>query len=156
MPNTQGIGAKIKVTGGPVTQTQEVISGGRYVSGDDPMRVFAAGGSTNLGIEVAWRSGRKSGLHGLQAKRNYEIDESSARDVPPAKRTEVAPIFQDVSELIKHIHHEEAYDDAARQPLLPRLLSQPGPGVAWFDWDGDGFDDLVIGAGRGGMMTIYR
>src|SRR5207253_8745850 len=30
--NTHGIGAKIKVIGGPVTQTQEMISGGRYLS----------------------------------------------------------------------------------------------------------------------------
>ena len=59
-PNTQGIGAKIKVSGGPVTQSQEVICGGRYMSGDDPMRVFAAGTSTNLTIEVAWRSGAHS------------------------------------------------------------------------------------------------
>ena len=58
-PNTQGIGAKIKVTGGPVVQTQEVIAGGRYVSGDDPMRVFAAGASTNLTIEVTWRTRAK-------------------------------------------------------------------------------------------------
>ena len=41
--NTQGIGAKIKVTGGPVPQSQEVICGGRYLSGADPLRVFAAG-----------------------------------------------------------------------------------------------------------------
>src|SRR6185436_2676635 len=42
-PNTQGVGARIQVSGGPVTQTQEVMVGGRYVSGDDPMRVFACG-----------------------------------------------------------------------------------------------------------------
>jgi len=43
-PNTQGIGAKIKVLGGAVPmQSQEVICGGRYLSGEDPMRVFAAG-----------------------------------------------------------------------------------------------------------------
>src|SRR2546426_3898817 len=88
-PNTQGIGAKIKVTGGPVTQTQEVICGGRYMSGDDPMRVFAAGSSTNLAIEVAWRSGKKSVFNGLQANFIYEIDETFARDVPPAKLPEV-------------------------------------------------------------------
>ena len=41
-PNTSGIGARIKVLSGPVTQTQEMMSGGRYVSGDDAMRVFAA------------------------------------------------------------------------------------------------------------------
>jgi hypothetical protein len=155
-PNTQGIGAKIKVTGGPVTQTQEVICGGRYMSGDDPMRVFATGASTNLAVEVAWRSGKRSVLGGLQANFIYEIDETFARDVPPAKAPEVAPIFQDVSELLQHTHHEELYDDAARQPLLPRLLSQPGPGVAWLDWDGDGYDDLVVGAGRGGTLAVFR
>ena len=60
-PNTQGIGAQIKVLGGPVPQTQEVICGGRYLSGDDPMRVFAAGTATNrLRVEVTWRSGART------------------------------------------------------------------------------------------------
>lgn len=126
------------------------------MSGDDPMRVFAAGNSTNLAIEVAWRSGQMSMLNGLQANRIYEIAETSARDVPPAKAPEVAPVFQDVSGLLQHTHHEEPYDDAARQPLLPRLFSQPGPGVAWLDWDGDGYDDLVVGAGRGGTLAVFR
>ena len=60
-PNTRGIGAKIKVLGGPVMQTQEVISGGRYLSSDDAMRVFAAGTATNqLQIEVTGRNGKQS------------------------------------------------------------------------------------------------
>lgn len=155
-PNTQGIGAKIKVLGGPVTQTQEVICGGRYVSGDDPMRVFAAGGATHLVIEVAWRSGKKSVVSGVRPNAIYEIDETFAGDVPPGKQPETAPFFHDVSELLQHTHHEEPYDDAARQPLLPKLLSQMGPGVAWFDWDGDGCDDLVVGAGRGGTLAVFR
>ena len=41
------------------------------------------------------------------------------------------------------------YEDFGRQPLLSRRLSQLGPGVAWVDVDGDGWEDLVIGAGRG-------
>lgn len=155
-PNTQGIGARIKVTGGPVSQTQEVVSGGRYMSGDDPMRVFAVGSSSNLNIEVAWRSGQRTVLTGLQAGRIYEVDESSARGGPVTTARQPTPIFHDVSELIKHSHHEEPCDDTARQPLLPRLLSQPGPGVAWFDYDGDGDDDLFIGSGRGGPLAIYR
>src|SRR5436190_1156181 len=58
-PNTQGIGSKIKLMGGAVPmQSQEVISGGRYLSGDDPVRVFAAGTSDKrMTIEVAWRAG---------------------------------------------------------------------------------------------------
>src|ERR1043166_3080812 len=42
-PNTRGIGAKIKVSGGPTVQSQEMICGGRYLSSDEPVRVFAAG-----------------------------------------------------------------------------------------------------------------
>ena len=28
--------------------------------------------------------------------------------------------------------------------------------MSWFDLDGDGWDDLFIGAGRGGKMGAYR
>jgi hypothetical protein len=155
-PNTQGIGAKIRVWGGAVTQSQEVICGGRYASGEDPMRVFAGGTATNLTIEVTWRSGKKSLVSRVQPNCIYEIDEAFAQDVPPTRPPETAPLFQDVSEWLPHTHHEEPYDDTARQRLLPRLLSQPGPGVAWFDWDDDGDDDLVIGAGRGGTLAAFR
>lgn len=154
-PNTQGIGARIKVDGGPVTQTQEVICGGRYVSGDDPMRVFAAGTSSNLVVEVLWRSGKKSVVNRAQPNCIYEIDEAFAQNVPPAKPHEAVPVFEDVSNLLQHTHHEEPYDETARQPLLPRLLSQAGPGAAWFDWNGDGYEDLVIGSGRGGTLVVF-
>jgi hypothetical protein len=82
-PNTQGIGARIKVLGGAVPlQSQEVICGGRYLSGDDPLRTFAAGSLTNaLTIEVNWRGGRKSLIRNAAANRIYEIDEARAGPV---------------------------------------------------------------------------
>jgi hypothetical protein len=58
--------------------------------------------------------------------------------------------------LIKHTHHEEAFDDFARQPLLPNRLSQLGPGVTWHDVDGDGWDELIIGSGKSGQLGVYR
>jgi len=158
-PNTQGIGAKIKVTGGPVTQSQEVISGGRYLSGDDPMRVFAAGAG-DMTIEITWRSGKRTVVNAARSNHVYEIEEGRAA-VSPASRTERADetpsvLFTDASHLLKHIHHEEPFEDFARQPLLPNRLSQAGPGIAWFDLDGDGWDDLLIGSGRGGQLAAYR
>jgi hypothetical protein len=48
------------------------------------------------------------------------------------------------------------FDDFARQPLLPKLLSQLGPGIAWADLDGDGQDELVVGTGRGGALEMFR
>jgi len=158
-PNTQGIGARIKISGGPVTQSQEVICGSRYMSGDDPMRVFATGNSTDLTIEVIWRSGTRSVVRNCQPNCIYEIDEPAATEPPPkrpGKAAEPPILFQDVSERLRHRHYEEPFDDFARQQLLPRKFSQLGPGIAWCDLDGDGWDDLVIGSGRGGHVAVLR
>src|SRR6185503_18082618 len=107
-PNTQGIGAKIKVYGGPITQSQEVICGGRYVSGDDPVRVFAPGNSTNLSIEVTWRSGRRSVARNCLPNHIYEIDETGAEEASGSAgsketpNSQPPPIFEQVSQLLRH------------------------------------------------------
>ncbi len=156
-PNTRGIGAKIRVTGGPVPQGQEMIAGGRYLSSDDPMRVFAAGSLTNdLTIEVTWRSGKQSVVRHAQANGVFEIEEPSAiAPVAPPPAPAAPPWFEEVSELVRYSHHDENFDDYARQPLLPKKLSQLGPGVSWYDWNGDGWEDLCVGTGRGGRMGCF-
>jgi len=105
-PNTQGIGAKIKLLGGAVPmQSQEMICGGRYLSGDQPMRVFAAGNLTSeMKIEVTWRSGRRTEVDHVKGNRVYEVDEPAAtKDQSPnsrAQNSQPAPLFGDVSALI--------------------------------------------------------
>ncbi len=159
-PNTLGIGAKVTLYG-QVTQSQEMFSGGRYLSGSDAMLVFAAGADDHdRRLEVVWRNGTISRVSEVQPNRIYEIDEVSVR-APASGRlaattTNELPWFEDVSHLLGHQHHEQAFDDSVRQPLLSRLLSQLGPGVAWNDLDHDGNDDLMVGAGAGGRLAIFR
>src|SRR5207237_1400333 len=88
-PNTQGIGAKIWVYGGAVPmQSQEMICGGRYLSSDDPMRVFAAGTLSNeMRLEVQWRGGTRSVVNGVKANRIYEVDEAGAEASSREHRT---------------------------------------------------------------------
>jgi enediyne biosynthesis protein E4 len=159
-PNTRGIGAAIRVLGGPVAQSQQIIAGGRYQSSDDPMRSFACGAATNLTIEVTWRSGRRSVLAAARPNRIYEFDEHDALPAPPADDKpagrQSATHFADVSALLNHVHVEEPFNDFERQPLLPRRLSQLGPGISWIDLDGDGWDDLVIASGRSGQLAAFR
>ena len=134
-PNTRGIGAKIWLYAGAVpAQSQEMICGGRYLSCDDAMRVFAAGSLTNeMRIEVRWPGGKRSVVNGVRANRIYEIDEAGATPYQEPLKPETRPFFRDVSERMVHRHHDEPFDDFARQRLLPRRLSQLGPGVAWCD-----------------------
>jgi hypothetical protein len=69
----------------------------------------------------------------------------------------VRTLFQDISgQLGGHGHVEPYFDDYVRQLLLPNALSQLGPGVAWFDMDGDGREDLIVGAGRTGTLAWFR
>lgn len=154
--NTQGIGARLKVSGGPVTQTQQIVAGGRYCSGDDPSRVFAAKDSSKpLSVEVWWQDGTYDRFDGLKPNRIYELQELAGQ-APPPPTAKPSPFFEDASELLHHTHTDEPFNDFERQPLLPAKLSQLGPGISWFDWDGDGWDDLIIPSGRGGSLALLR
>ncbi len=156
--NTHGIGAKIIVRNGAVPlQSQEMMCGGRYLSGDDTARVFAAGTVSNLmTIEVLWRGGKNSLVTNVTANQVYEVDESGAVAAQPPMTNAVRALFRDASSLISHQHQDLPFDDFARQPLLPKKLSQLGPGVAWADLNGDGWDDLVIGSGKGGRLSVFQ
>jgi enediyne biosynthesis protein E4 len=154
--NTRGVGARIKVSGGPVTQTQEIMAGGRYLASDDPMRVFAAGDAARLDIEVAWRSGKRSVVHGAVPNRVYEIREAAAVSPPPTTAPPIRALFEDASSALNHAHRDARFDDFARQPLLPRRLSTLGPGVAWADLDDDGHDDLLVSGGKTGRTAVFR
>jgi enediyne biosynthesis protein E4 len=157
-PNTQGIGARIRLAGGSPTQSQEMICGGRYLSGDQAVRVFAAVPHPGepLRLEVRWPSGEQSTIRDVEANHAYEIRQpqgtSRARAAAAPARD---PLFAQVTSLVNHVHTESPFDDWARQPLLPRRLSRLGPGVSWYDVDGDGWEDLLVSAGRGGRLAIY-
>lgn len=155
-PNTRGIGGRIRVLGGPVQQSQEMISGGRYLSGDDTSRTFATGSSTTVTIEVTWRSGLQTVVSNALPNHRYEMAEVDAQPTRTPPKTQPRPLFTGFTARLRHVHKEELYDDFARQPLLPKQLSSLGPGIAWFDLDGDEQEELVIGSGRGGSIQACR
>ncbi len=148
--NTRGIGARLRLLGGPVTQSQEMISGGRYLSCDDTMRTFAAGApGASLTLEVVWRTGRRSTVPDLQPGRIYEIIEPDIAPTPAPTRSLPVPVFAPLTLTPAHRHQSEAVDEFAHQRLLPRLVGTRSPAVGWIDVDGDGRDDLLVTGGRG-------
>lgn len=159
--NTSGIGAKITLRAGPVPeQAQEVVSGGKYLSGDQALRVFAARHDQRAGamnLEVKWRSGARSSLTNVEVGCIYEVSETGAAKTPSvASQNSAAPWFVDASARLRNVHVDPGFDDFQVQPLLTRKLSQRGPGLCVTDLDGDGHDDLIVGAGRGGRVSFFR
>ena len=154
--NTRGIGARITVRGGPYVQSQEMIAGGRYLAGDEPLRSFAVGKAQQLDIEVTWPSGARSIITGAKPNHAYEIHEKNTQP-KLAGTAKPATLFADASSQLTHVHTEAQSDDFQRQPMLPRRLTESGPGIVLFDWDGDGRDEEAsragpspAGVGRGG------
>ena len=158
-PNTRGIGARVVVRGGALPeQAQEIMGAGRYLSSDEPARVFACGSATNrMEVEVTWRSGARSVIRDVPANNAVEIDEATAERSPPRERPAApSPLFADVSDRLQHVHRDAPYDDFARQPLLPNKLTSGGPGVSWADLDGDGWDELIVSGGKSGAMAVFK
>lgn len=167
-PNTQAIGAKLTLYGGPVAhQTKQIFSGGDYLSGSDPMTVFgASSGKESHSLIIIWPDGTESRLDSLVTNRVYEIDQNeistpdstTASDQQNLKEESdiSSPWFDDISDQLNHEHHEDEFDDFRIQPLLPKTLSQMGPGMAWLDLNGNGRDELIIGSGKGGRLGVFE
>ena len=156
-PNTHGIGAKISLRSASLPdQSQEMIAGGRYLSSDQPIRVFASAPEATATLTVRWNGGKRSEIRRVQAGYLYEIyepvDSSPATPLPAAP----SPLFQDDTPRLGHRHTDEPFDDDLLQTLLPHHLSAAGPGATWFDFNRDGWEDLIIGAGRNGTLSVYR
>jgi len=160
--NTRGIGAQVTVRvaqprpGFPRKQSQSLIAGSRYLSGDDAQRSFAGGDQAALEVQVRWPLGRVSDWLKVPVNSVVELTETTGAVRPDAQVPESPFRFADVSARLNHRHVDENFDDFARQPLLPNKLSQLGPGVAWADLNEDGWADLVIGSGRSGPLAVFE
>jgi hypothetical protein len=163
-PNTQAVGAKITLLGGAVPiETREISVGGLYMSHSDYLASFAMGTSDSATLVIDWRDGRRTTMKGIRPNRTYEIttktatERTSADSLWKATHATHAALFEDATaELHGHAHTENTFDDWDRQFLLPDALSQLGPGVAWFDLDGAGYEDLIIGTGKGGHLAVFH
>jgi enediyne biosynthesis protein E4 len=156
-PNTRGIGARVSLFLDDFVQAQEIIAGGRYLSSDDPARVFAWRQNARIArLEVRWRSGARTVVENVAANFLYEIEEPADAIPLPQNQKAATPLFADASALLNHYHQERPFDDFQRQPLLPKKLSHAGPGIAWFDLDHDSWDDLLITSGAGAKLSILK
>jgi enediyne biosynthesis protein E4 len=160
-PNTQAVGASILIRGGAIPlQRKEVTAGGLYLAHSDYLASFATGAADSLAIEVTWRSGRQSVIPEAGPNRLYEIREAAVASEAPLTATPQSPsppLFEDATDQLNgHAHLENEFGDWDRQYLLPDALSQLGPGVAWFDLDRDGDEDLILGTGKGGRLGVFR
>jgi enediyne biosynthesis protein E4 len=88
--NRLAIGARIKLIAGGMTQTDEIHSGGSYLSQNDLRVHFGLAGATKIDrVEIRWPSGKMDTLTDLPADQFYSVLEGTG--VVPAERIRPTP-----------------------------------------------------------------
>ncbi|HJU73338.1 MAG TPA: CRTAC1 family protein, partial [Gemmatimonadaceae bacterium] len=114
-PNTYAIGAKLRLTTVSMApQTGEVLAGGLYLGGSDPLMTFAMGRDTIAELEVTWRDGTHTVVRDMRPGRLYEIRRAGAPNELAQRASPPAPLFVDASALLHHTGVDRDYDDARR------------------------------------------
>ena len=83
--NRLALGARIKLTAGGMTQTDQIRSGGSYLSQHDLRVHFGLGDSTKVDtIEIRWPSGTNDTIQNLEADKFYSVLEG--KGIVPAEQ----------------------------------------------------------------------
>jgi hypothetical protein len=154
--NRFGLGATIRATTKSGEQVRYLSPMTGYNSTNEPLVHFGLADNATIDeLTVAWPSGHRQVFQNLAADRLYTIAEPDTpppvKNRPPRKPT----WFVRSPSLSEAAHRERPFNDFEKQPLLPRKLSQLGPGMACGDIDRDGDDDLFLGGAAGQAGSIW-
>ena len=164
LSNRSGLGVRVDLVTDPEmpVQTKWLAASRGFASSSDLVMHFGTGQAENVqNVVVHWPSGLVQSFDNLQTNRLYTIVEkgeilSPVSSDPTLATATTPPMFEASSEFRNVKHIERAFDDFAREPLLPNRHSRLGPGIAWGDVDGDGDEDFWFGqaAGMAGQLFL--
>jgi len=155
--NTFAFGAKVEVWSGGEYQFQEHFLSRGYISSVDPVVHFGLASHTIVdSIKVTWpTTGNISVLKDLKVNQTVVINETGAS--PYKLKAESAELlFSTVENILPYLHQQNDFIDFFySQNILPHKFSQIGPRIQKGDLDGDGVEDLIIGATNTLPTTVY-
>ncbi len=141
--NSFGIGSRVKYKTNNYTNIQEMIAGGRYLSGDQPLRVFAAIPSGESQLIVEWQNGYHTIITNPKPNYIYEISEPWERSNNKRKHTvNNRTIFKNVSYKIGN-HNYNLFKPLSRNILLKKNFGKYMPIIKSIDLNDDDYDDIV-------------
>ncbi|RMG75588.1 MAG: hypothetical protein D6722_00740, partial [Bacteroidetes bacterium] len=150
-------GAKARIETATGLQYAELTNVRGIYSTSEAIFHFGLGSLTKVDrLEVTWPDGRVSVATGIAANQTLSLSPDEAQPAPATEAPSGTP-FRDVTAQagLSHRHIENAYDDFAREVLLPHRMSTWGPALAVADVNGDGLEDFFVGGAIGSTGSLY-
>ena len=150
--NRHGLGARVEIRYGNGThQVYENTPYRGYLSTVPDIAFFGLGKTGIVdSVTIFWPGGKTQWLTHVKANQLLEVKITDAASVkrPAPPLVASGNLFSEITDSLgmECVHLERDFIDFNIQKLLPHKLSDYGPGLAVGDVDGNGLQDLIMGA----------
>ncbi|MEA1787449.1 VCBS repeat-containing protein [Arenibacter sp. GZD96] len=129
-----------------------------YVSSVEPLLHFGLGNNALIdSLHVIWPDGKKQSIKNVNSNQTLTLSYTEAVEMPKQQLSHKDPLLNDLSGLTAMVvHTENNYVDFQDQPLLLKMLSREGPGLAVGDVDHDGLDDFLMTTAVNDTTFIWK
>ena len=144
------VGAKVNLilpTGENLYQENLPVRG--YMSSVDPNLFFGLGENTSFDVKIVWADDKEQTIRGLSVDTLHEIHYNPEKKTKQINSDKKVPVFMSLnadSLGLTFKHQEFEFDEFKRTPSIHQQYNKNSPGLAIGDVDGNGLDDVFIGA----------
>ncbi|MFK7978944.1 MAG: FG-GAP-like repeat-containing protein, partial [Saprospiraceae bacterium] len=161
--NTKALGTQVTIEANGQTFYQKFVTSKGFQSWVDYNLNFGLGTIQKVDkIHINWPSGKHTELTDVVVNQRLLLSESDAqpetRNSNPVTRN---PQPTHLTQITKNLpfqfqHKENKYSDFNRDRLLHQMVSAEGPAITKGDINGDGLEDIFIGAAKGQASIILQ
>ncbi|AWW30061.1 RNA-binding protein [Echinicola strongylocentroti] len=153
--NKFGLGTKVTLYDEGKSLFQEQMPARGYQSSVSPVLHFGLGETEFIdSLQVKWLGGKAQTLRNITTNQLITLNEAEAENQDLGKELPV-PLFKETTTPFSVEFTKNQLNDFKRQPLIVNPLSFESPSLAKADVNGDGLEDIFVGAGTGDISKLF-